>query len=74
MVIPVSLATFRGVLVCVGGQTHILPTLNVEKAVRMKKEEIKTVENRETVLLDGQVLFVCSGPGIGRKADGLSGR
>lgn len=56
MVIPLTLATFRGIFFRVGERPFILPTSNVERAVRMKKEAIKTVENRETVLLDGQVL------------------
>lgn len=79
MVIPLTLATFRGVLVTVGGYPFILPTNNVERVVRTKKEEIKTVENRETVLLDGQVLSLTRledvlelGSGIGDQGSGGS--
>ncbi|MFA6108989.1 MAG: response regulator [Candidatus Latescibacterota bacterium] len=54
MVLPLTLATFRGVLVRAGEQLLILPTASVERAVRVGKEVIKTVENRETLALDGQ--------------------
>jgi two-component system chemotaxis sensor kinase CheA len=56
MVIPLTLATFRGVLVQVGEQQFILPSTNVERIIRAEKKEIKTVENRETFLMNGQVL------------------
>lgn len=54
MVLPLTLATFRGVLVRAGEQLLILPTASVERAVRVGQEAIKTVENRETLVLDGQ--------------------
>ena len=53
---PLTLTTFRGVLVQVGEHLFILPTINVERAVRMQKEEIGTVENRETIHLAGHIL------------------
>ncbi|MBI5606301.1 MAG: response regulator [Deltaproteobacteria bacterium] len=78
MVIPLTLATFRGVLVTVSGYPFILPTNNVERVVRTKKEEIKTVENRETVLLDGRVLSLTRledvlelGSGVGGQGSGI---
>ena len=56
LLIPLTLATFRGVLVRVDEHLFVLPTINLERAVRVDKREIKTVENRETIRLDGQVL------------------
>ena len=56
IVIPLTLATFRGVLVQVGEQHFILPSTNVDRVIRAEKKEIKTVENRETILMNGQVL------------------
>jgi two-component system chemotaxis sensor kinase CheA len=53
---PLTLATFRGVLVRVREHLFVLPTSNVERVVRVSKEEIKTVENRETIRLDGQIV------------------
>jgi two-component system chemotaxis sensor kinase CheA len=54
--IPVTLATFRGIIVRISEGFFVLPTTNVERAIRIKKEDIKTVENRETIQLDGNVL------------------
>lgn len=56
MVVPLTLATFRGVLVDAGGHLFILPSANVERVARVRKEQIQTVENRETVSFDGQAV------------------
>jgi two-component system, chemotaxis family, sensor kinase CheA len=53
MLLPLSLATFRTILVHSGGRPFAIPTGKVERAVRILREEIRTVENRETVPLDG---------------------
>ncbi|MEK7679253.1 MAG: response regulator, partial [Deltaproteobacteria bacterium] len=47
--LPVTVATFRGIIVTTGGQDFILPTASVEKSIRARREDIKTVENRPTV-------------------------
>ena len=44
-----TLATFRGILVRADGHAFILPTMNVERVLRVKREEIGTAENRETI-------------------------
>jgi two-component system chemotaxis sensor kinase CheA len=54
--LPLSLATFRGVLVRVDDRYFVLPTLNVGRTLRVAKAEIKTVENHETIQLDGRTL------------------
>ncbi|RJP56019.1 MAG: hybrid sensor histidine kinase/response regulator [Deltaproteobacteria bacterium] len=54
--LPLTLATFRGIVVRAGESLFVLPTANVERVLSVNKEEIKTVENRETIQLDGQVL------------------
>ena len=56
MVVPLTLTTFRGVLISVGEHLFILPSANVERVVRVKREEIHTVENRETISLDGRAV------------------
>jgi two-component system chemotaxis sensor kinase CheA len=56
LVLPMTLATFRGVLVRVGEYLFVLPAINVERVLRVREEEIKTVENHETIRLDGQIL------------------
>ncbi len=56
MVLPLSLATFRGVLIRVGEQRFVLPALSVERVARVANQNIQTVENRETIPLDGQAV------------------
>lgn len=56
IVIPLTLATFRGLMVHVNQYFFVLPTTNIDRVVRVKKEEIKTVENRETISLNGKAI------------------
>jgi len=56
ILLPLSLATFRGILVRACGHLFVLPTAKVARVLRVKKEEIQTVENRETVLVGGQAV------------------
>ena len=56
LLLPMTLATFRGVLVQVREYIFVLPAINVERVLRVREEDIKTVENRETIRLDGQIL------------------
>ncbi len=53
MTLPLTVATFRGVLVTAAERPFIIPTTDVERTVRIKREEIRTVENRETFSLEG---------------------
>lgn len=54
MIVPLTLATFRGVLVRVGEHLFLLPSAKIEKVARVRREEIQTVENRETITFDGR--------------------
>ncbi|MBI4832811.1 MAG: hybrid sensor histidine kinase/response regulator [Candidatus Lindowbacteria bacterium] len=56
IVLPITLATFRGVLVRTNAHLFVLPTVNVERASRIRKDAIKTVENKEVIKIDGQTL------------------
>jgi two-component system chemotaxis sensor kinase CheA len=54
IVLPLTVATFRGLLVRVGGEAlFVLPTMYIERVVRLQREAIGTVENRETISLEG---------------------
>lgn len=57
-VLPLTLATFRGILVRVDEHFLVLPTTHAERMLRVNKAEIKTVENRETIELDGQPVLL----------------
>jgi len=54
--LPVTLATFRGVLIRTADQLFILPSLYMERLLRIRENEIKTVENRATILFNDQVI------------------
>jgi two-component system chemotaxis sensor kinase CheA len=56
VVVPLTLATLRGVHVRVADHRFVIPTTYVEQVARLKKEEIKTVENRETIRWNGHVV------------------
>ena len=56
IVLPITLATFKGILVSTGGQTFAIPTAKIEKIKRCRRDEIRTVENRETFLFDGHAV------------------
>ncbi|MBN2103866.1 hybrid sensor histidine kinase/response regulator [bacterium] len=54
--LPVTLATFRGIMVEVNGQVFVIPTVNVERVIRVSEGDVKTVENREAVIIDDKPL------------------
>ena len=43
-------------LVRVGERLFILPSTNIERVLRIGKEEIKTIENRETISFNSQAV------------------
>lgn len=58
--LPLMLATFRGVLVRAGEYCFVIPALSVERVVRVAQQDIRTVENRATISLDGQVVALAN--------------
>lgn len=58
LVLPLTLARFRGVVLRLGRQWFVVPTRNVARVARIRAEEVRTVEGRETLTLDGRVLAV----------------
>ncbi|TAL52000.1 MAG: hybrid sensor histidine kinase/response regulator [Nanoarchaeota archaeon] len=56
IVLPLTLATYRGILVRLNEHLFVLPTVNMDSVKRIKRDEIKTIENRETILLDGSAV------------------
>ena len=54
--LPLTLATFRGVIIQLAEHLFVVPTAQVERVVRISTDEIRTVENRETIELNGQVV------------------
>ncbi len=56
LLLPLTMATFRGLLVRIDDHRFVLPTTHVERVARVSREDIQTVENRETIRLDGQAI------------------
>lgn len=50
--LPLSIATFRGILILIGDQKFIIPTRYVKRVLRIKKEDLRTIENREIIYLN----------------------
>ena len=56
LVLPITMTAFRGTLVRLGSRLFVMPTRNVEEVRRLPRGEIRTVENRETIELDGRAV------------------
>jgi two-component system chemotaxis sensor kinase CheA len=56
ILLPLTLATFRGTLVQAAGQPFVIPTANVERVGRVREAEIKTVANHETIALNSRAV------------------
>ncbi len=54
--LPATLATFRGILVTASDQMFVVPTNTVERVVRIHKDTVGTVENRDTIQFDGRTI------------------
>lgn len=56
--LPLTIATYKGVLLQVSDQVFVLPTANLEKVLRIPASDIKTVENKETILINNKILAI----------------
>ena len=56
MLLPVSLATVRGLLVRLEEQFFVIPSAHVRRTVRVPPRDIKPVEGRETVSVEGDAV------------------
>jgi two-component system chemotaxis sensor kinase CheA len=54
ILLPLTLANTRGVLIRAGGELFVIPSISIERVVRIANNEIQTVKNRETILVDEQ--------------------
>lgn len=54
--LPLTLAAFRGVLVEERNRLFVIPTANVKRVARIRRSDVRRVENRESVSLDGAPL------------------
>jgi len=56
ILLPVTLSTFRGILVRASNELFVIPTANVERVARIRKDSIKTVGNRDTIEVNGRAV------------------
>jgi two-component system chemotaxis sensor kinase CheA len=54
--IPLSLATFRGVIVRSRGQSFVIPTVSVDQVLRVDPSMIVFHENQESIAIDGRAV------------------
>lgn len=56
IILPRTLATYRGVLVKVSGQNFTIPTSSVEKVIRIRASEIRTVEEKKCLIMGNETI------------------
>jgi len=56
MLLPITLATSRGILVLLNDKFFVVPVTYVKRVLRVETESVKTVENKATITLEGEVL------------------
>ncbi|TFZ07712.1 hybrid sensor histidine kinase/response regulator [Ramlibacter humi] len=58
IVVPALRSTFRGVVVSAARQRFVLPTAQVERVLRPRAGDLRSVDGRGTLVLDGSVIPV----------------
>lgn len=56
ILLPLTLSTFHGIPVKVQEQLFIIPTNSVDQAIRVRPEDIRTIEGAPAISLDGQMI------------------
>jgi two-component system chemotaxis sensor kinase CheA len=54
--VPATLATARGILAQVSDWLFVVPVTGVDRAISVRRDEVRMVENRETIQVEGQTL------------------
>ncbi len=54
--LPQTLSTFRGIRIKAADQSFIIPSSVVERALRVRHEDIKTVKNKKTIQYKNEVI------------------
>ncbi len=54
--LPLTLATFRGIHLSASGNDFIMPTHYVKRVMRIHESDIKTMENRTAIQVNGKFL------------------
>lgn len=54
--IPITISTNRGIIVNASKQDFVIPTGKVEKVMIVKRDDVKILENRATILVDEKIV------------------
>jgi two-component system chemotaxis sensor kinase CheA len=54
LVVPVTVATFRGVLVSVGGKKFIFNSASLQSVLRISPDKIRTLEGKKVIRFEGE--------------------
>lgn len=54
LLLPLTLATFRGIIVTVADQQFIVPVSAVERTLRFRMQDVHTIENKEALSIAGE--------------------
>jgi two-component system chemotaxis sensor kinase CheA len=58
IVLPSTLATFRGIVVEAARQLFVVPTSHLERVARVKRDALRTVEGQDTITVSGRAIPV----------------
>jgi two-component system chemotaxis sensor kinase CheA len=53
LLVPVTLATFRGIVVRVADHSFVIPTLGIERVLSGRRDDLRTVEDRAMLAING---------------------
>jgi two-component system chemotaxis sensor kinase CheA len=56
MYVPATLATARGILAQVSDWLFVVPVVGVDRVVRVHRADVRMIENRETIQVEGRTL------------------
>lgn len=56
ILLPLTLSTFRGILVEAAAQVFIIPASSVERVTRIKNEDMHSVENRDSITIENEAV------------------
>ena len=58
--LPVSLVTFRGIIVHSGEGEYVIPTTRIDRILLVKKDEVKTIENKSITYFERELVPLAS--------------
>jgi two-component system, chemotaxis family, sensor kinase CheA len=52
--LPVTLATYKGILIRNGTEHYILPSMSIEKVIKLDNDKISSIENKAAIVVDNK--------------------